>query len=121
MDKQRNDIVKNCAFCGDEFVIAQSTGSRKNVSKYRLYCGKLCRHRAAAIRYKGTLTLTLRFLVLRRDGFTCKYCGRNPKEDAVKLQVDHVYPKSKGGKDTLGNLITACADCNAGKNDLLIH
>ena len=41
----------------------------------------------------------LRLQVLRRDGFTCVYCGD------VADQVDHVYPKSKGGEDTLENCV----------------
>lgn len=31
------------------------------------------------------------------------------------LEVDHIIPKSKGGKETINNLITACFDCNRGK------
>lgn len=54
-----------------------------------------------------------RFLILRRDGFTCQYCGKKPPE--VSLEVDHIVPRSKGGSDDDGNLITACFDCNRGK------
>lgn len=57
-----------------------------------------------------------RFLVLRRDGFTCQYCGRRPPE--VVLHVDHVQAKSKGGADHLDNFVTACRDCNLGKGTL---
>lgn len=64
--------------------------------------------------------LSLRFKVLERDGFQCVYCGRNPLEDKVKLHVDHVIPKSKGGLDVMENLVTACTDCNLGKTDRLI-
>jgi len=56
----------------------------------------------------------LRFEVFKRDGFTCLYCGRTPP--AVTLQADHILPASKGGKTTLDNLATSCADCNAGKS-----
>ena len=61
----------------------------------------------------------LRFKVLTRDNFTCQYCGKTP-QDGVKLQVDHIYPKSKGGKWTLNNLITSCAICNNGKSDVIL-
>ena len=60
----------------------------------------------------------LRFLVFQRDSFTCQYCGR--KAPDVVLQVDHKYPKKKGGKRTLENLITACRHCNIGKSDILL-
>lgn len=57
----------------------------------------------------------LRFQVFHRDGFTCQYCGRRPPQ--VVLQPDHVLAHSKGGSDTLDNLITSCEDCNQGKGD----
>ena len=59
----------------------------------------------------------LRFNTLKRDNFTCQYCGRKAPE--VKLHIDHKIPKSKGGLDELNNLITACEDCNLGKGDSL--
>lgn len=55
----------------------------------------------------------LRFEVFKRDGFQCAYCGRKPP--AVVLECDHINPKSKGGKNDINNLITACFDCNRGK------
>ena len=55
----------------------------------------------------------LRFEVFKRDSFTCQYCGRSAPE--VVLQVDHIQPVSKGGKNDLLNLITSCRDCNLGK------
>lgn len=64
--------------------------------------------------------LSLRFQILSRDNFTCVYCGRNPKEDGVKLEVDHVFPKSKGGTDDPSNLVTACWECNQGKKDMVL-
>lgn len=56
----------------------------------------------------------LRFKVLTRDNYTCRYCGA--KAPDVKLHVDHVVPKSAGGRDELGNLVTACQACNLGKH-----
>lgn len=58
----------------------------------------------------------IRFEVFKRDGFKCAYCGKEPP--AVMLEVDHIDPKSKGGKDDLNNLLTACFDCNRGKRDI---
>lgn len=56
-----------------------------------------------------------RFEVFKRDSFKCQYCGRSAPD--VVLEADHVEPKSKGGKDAIINLVTACRDCNAGKSD----
>lgn len=50
--------------------------------------------------------------LLIRDRYTCGYCGCTEKH---KLTVDHVIPKSKGGKSTYANCITACTDCNTWK------
>jgi len=57
----------------------------------------------------------LRFRVLRRDKFTCQYCGRSAPK--VELHVDHKVPFANGGSDKLSNLVTACAECNLGKSD----
>jgi hypothetical protein len=57
----------------------------------------------------------IRFEVFKRDKFTCQYCGRSAPE--VILEVDHIKPVSKGGKNDILNLITACRDCNRGKTN----
>jgi hypothetical protein len=54
-----------------------------------------------------------RFEILRRDGFTCRYCGRSAPD--VVLQIDHVTPRALGGSDHPSNLAAACEDCNQGK------
>ena len=59
------------------------------------------------------LSKKIRFEVFKRDKFTCQYCGRMAPD--VILEVDHIKPVSKGGKNDLLNLITSCRDCNRGK------
>ncbi len=56
-----------------------------------------------------------RFEVFKRDGFACQYCGA--KAPDVVLHVDHIEPVSKGGDNSILNLITACVGCNSGKSD----
>lgn len=55
----------------------------------------------------------LRFSILRRDNFTCQYCGARAPH--AQLQVDHIHPVAKGGTNERSNLITSCWACNIGK------
>jgi len=56
---------------------------------------------------------SVRWKVLKRDRFSCSYCGTTP--DRAELVVDHVVPVCKGGKNEPENLVCACRECNAGK------
>lgn len=55
-----------------------------------------------------------RFNVFLRDGFACQYCG-----DTRDLTFDHLVPRSKGGRTTWDNIITACGPCNLRKGGKL--
>jgi len=46
--------------------------------------------------------------ILRRDNYTCQYCGTR----VGILTLDHVFPKHLGGKHSWENLVTACSACN---------
>lgn len=49
--------------------------------------------------------------VLRRDDYTCQYCGRR----SAILTLDHIMPRHLGGPHTWHNLVAACASCNRRK------
>lgn len=49
--------------------------------------------------------------ILRRDDFTCQYCGRKMHH----LTIDHIIPRHKGGPHTWQNLVAACMSCNRQK------
>ncbi|SLN26756.1 HNH endonuclease [Oceanibacterium hippocampi] len=51
-----------------------------------------------------------RFNLFLRDMFSCQYCGAREE-----LTFDHVLPRSKGGRTSWGNIVTACAPCNVRK------
>lgn len=53
----------------------------------------------------------IRLQVLKRDAYTCAYCGDEANE------VDHRIAKVKGGEDSLDNLVAACRRCNIQKKD----
>jgi 5-methylcytosine-specific restriction endonuclease McrA len=64
--------------------------------------------------------------VLSRDNFTCIYCGTRPGDlshgkllTKNDMTVDHILPKSKGGKDVWSNTACACSICNHRKGDRL--
>lgn len=51
--------------------------------------------------------------VYYRDNVTCVYCG---DEDGPH-ELDHVIPRSRGGPDTVENIVVACRSCNRKKSD----
>lgn len=56
-----------------------------------------------------------RFNVFLRDRFTCQYCAeRFPTQE---LTFDHVIPRSRGGRTTWENVVTACGTCNLFKGN----
>lgn len=60
------------------------------------------------------VSVRTRFEVLKRDKFTCRYCGRT--SPAVVLEVDHIVPICEGGSDDPINLAASCWECNHGKS-----
>lgn len=57
----------------------------------------------------GAAYQAARLRVLRRDGYTCRYCGD------VATTADHLVPVSQGGPSTDDNLVAACLHCNSGR------
>lgn len=62
----------------------------------------------------------LRADVWAKSSGKCWYCGAdlNPFRN---YHIEHVNPKSKGGADTLDNLVPACSDCNLSKGGLSLN
>jgi hypothetical protein len=57
--------------------------------------------------------------VLKRDNSTCQRCGvRSTRVDDVRLDVDHIIPKSDGGSHALHNLQALCPSCHAEKHSV---
>lgn len=57
----------------------------------------------------------LRIKILERDNYTCKNCNKSGKD--IKLHIDHIIPRSKGGTNETDNLQTLCKECNLLKKD----
>ena len=67
---------------------------------------------------QGTLFgYEVREYLLEKWNRTCAYCG---KQD-IPLQIDHIYPKSKGGSNRVSNLTLACQCCNQKKDALPVE
>ena len=64
-----------------------------------------------------SLSADLREQVRRRADCACEFCGVSEIDVSGLLTIDHFHPRSKGGTDTLENLIYACIHCNQYKQD----
>lgn len=54
-----------------------------------------------------------RLNIYARDGDTCQYCGKVfPRSD---LNLDHVVPRSQGGRTSWENVVCSCIPCNLRK------
>jgi 5-methylcytosine-specific restriction endonuclease McrA len=53
--------------------------------------------------------------VIARDNYTCQYCSATPGR--ANLTLDHVIPRSRGGKTSWDNVVTACRACNMRKGN----
>jgi len=53
--------------------------------------------------------------ILARDRYTCQYCGTQPGKQV--LTIDHVLPRSRGGKTIWNNVVAACKRCNGKKGN----
>ena len=51
--------------------------------------------------------------IYARDANTCQYCGQRMARS--KLNLDHVVPRSQGGRSTWENVVCCCRDCNRRK------
>ena len=64
------------------------------------------------INYRSKGIRVNRHRVFKRDNHQCLYCG-SQKE----LTIDHVQPRSRGGRNTWTNLVTCCSKCNHKKGN----
>ena len=59
----------------------------------------------------------LRLRVLEKTDGHCKHC--NTKLKGNKWEIDHLIPRSKGGRHTFDNMVPSCIPCNQDKSDTM--
>jgi 5-methylcytosine-specific restriction endonuclease McrA len=67
----------------------------------------------AVQKFRSTRVNLNKSTVCKRDGFRCQYCGKKFPESSLSL--DHVIPKSQGGRMIWENVVAACLKCNVKK------
>ena len=73
---------------------------------------KIFNHRTLA---SGVISGSMRYKVFLRAKNRCENCGISKDEKA--LEVDHIIPRSKGGKDEFSNYQALCYTCNSQKSN----
>lgn len=82
------------------------------VTTYKEYVRPLIIRLLRYINYRGSGMRVNRQRVFKRDEYQCVYCGSQKD-----LTIDHVQPRSRGGKNTWTNLVTCCTKCNHKKGN----
>lgn len=59
---------------------------------------------------------TIRLEVLKRDKWTCQYCGKQMNQDR-NATVDHVVPYALRPNPAVSELLAACRSCNSRKGN----
>lgn len=55
--------------------------------------------------------------IYMRDHYTCQYCGVRPAKE--ELTIDHITPRSRGGRSSWENVVLACQRCNSRKGSMM--
>lgn len=96
----------NLILSGKAQLIVNGRGELKTVSR-TFPAPSVIRLEAMIRRPRLRVRLTKRE-VLRRDNFTCQYCGQRTSV----LTIDHIIPRRLGGTHSWENLVAACPSCN---------
>lgn len=106
---------RECAWCGSTFTAASSV----NVN-----CSTACKFKAKRMRRRGreagaggTYTWAEVMRIFLTFDRRCAYCEQ---PIAGQPDPDHVVPLSRGGSNSLTNILPCCHGCNADKRDLLL-
>ena len=82
------------------------------VTTYKTYVRPLIIRLLRYINYRSSGISVNRHRIFKRDGHQCGYCG-----STRDLTIDHIQPRSRGGRNTWTNLVTCCSKCNLKKGN----
>lgn len=92
-----------------------------NLNRFVVYLSECVKFKKSVLGQRALMTTNLRNKILQRDNYTCQICKRMAtSENYLLLEVDHIYPLSKGGMTTISNLRTLCWKCNRTKGNKLL-
>ena len=92
--------------------VVKSDDESPIISGYKKYVRPLIIRLLKYIKYQTRTLRANRNRIYKRDNYQCVYCGSNKS-----LTLDHVIPKSRGGKNEWTNLVTSCFKCNLKKSN----
>jgi len=98
-ESQKDELIKMCSSKLESYI------KKRGIKK-------IFGHRTLA---SGVISGSVRYKVLLRAKNRCESCGISIKEKA--LEVDHIIPRTKGGKDELSNFQALCYTCNSQKSN----
>jgi ATP adenylyltransferase len=121
-------LTKNHAIATKDKDIYSLIGSEDLTNKEAEELIELCEQKIAEFESKRGDTIwnhrrrghrpisgSIRYEVLSRARGRCELCGITNEQKM--LEVDHIFPKSLGGKDDLSNYQALCYSCNAAKRN----
>lgn len=109
------EYQREYAFQNSETAVARANAWRKaNGNQAKISQRKHNHKRRALLRTNGNFSVTCRDLE-RLCSKNCFYCGA-----LGTIEIDHVIPISRGGANSIGNLVPACPSCNRSKSNRTI-
>lgn len=108
--------TRSCEWCGSEFTTTRSL-QRFCCGEHGNRMGKV-RRRGREYAANGAYTWSEVTKVWLTIGRRCAYCSRLKRND--EIEPDHVVPLSKGGSNSIHNIVPSCSLCNSDKRDLSI-
>lgn len=107
---------RDCDWCGSTYT-AYRCDTR--------FCTSKCKSASSAMRYRarqhdaaGTFTFAEVMHLYLAFGKCCAYCRQSIEG---LPEPEHVVPLSRGGSNSITNILPSCALCNSDKRDLLLH